>query len=389
MKSLFEKIGYSKILSCYITIILGWLLFILGILGVFLWAELNVTSTAFTSPFPITIVKKTEEKKSDEDKKPALKEEGPISLPSPVATKPSPTDSTTLKDSNAEVKTAAVEAKKEEVKEKVELTNAAGITSKDMFESTKYGDLPIISKNGANVFDYYKARKIDIDPNKPKIVLVMNTIGPSTKYLEEYLSKLPSVVTIASTPYAENLADFVAKINQKGHEVLINIPMEIDELHDPGPYALLANEPFENAMEKLHWCLGKAKGYIGISNYGPSPIMNLENDLKNILGEARKRGLMFFDNSSVNKSMAVDIAKKIDMQNIASSDIWIDCDLSKESINQNLSYLEKAAIKNKVAIGVAYAYPLSLEIITEWINTLESKGIALVPLSSTIGKDSQ
>jgi polysaccharide deacetylase 2 family uncharacterized protein YibQ len=66
----------------------------------------------------------------------------------------------------------------------------------------------------------------------------------------------------------------------------------------------------------------------------------------------------------------------------ARADVVIDANPTPEVIEAALARLLDLARERGSAIGVASASPMSVELLARWANGLESKGVALVPLSA-------
>jgi polysaccharide deacetylase 2 family uncharacterized protein YibQ len=62
----------------------------------------------------------------------------------------------------------------------------------------------------------------------------------------------------------------------------------------------------------------------------------------------------------------------------------IDQDPSSLSIDVALAGLEAEALASGSALGVAPAYPVSLERLRLWATTLEEKGLVLAPVSAFV-----
>jgi polysaccharide deacetylase 2 family uncharacterized protein YibQ len=60
----------------------------------------------------------------------------------------------------------------------------------------------------------------------------------------------------------------------------------------------------------------------------------------------------------------------------------IDADPSAEAIEAALARLESLARHQDGAIGVATALPITLDHIAHWAEALESRGVALTPMSA-------
>ena len=66
---------------------------------------------------------------------------------------------------------------------------------------------------------------------------------------------------------------------------------------------------------------------------------------------------------------------------ILANDVILDEVISTEAINEKLFELEKIAQKDGYAIAMGSSNPLTVELLTKWISSLEAKGIKLIPIN--------
>ena len=73
---------------------------------------------------------------------------------------------------------------------------------------------------------------------KFKIAIVVSGLGLSAKATTAALDSLPAGVTLGFAPYAGDVQHWVAQARQRGHEVLLEVPMEPFDFpdSDPGPH---------------------------------------------------------------------------------------------------------------------------------------------------------
>ena len=83
------------------------------------------------------------------------------------------------------------------------------------------------------------------------------------------MSKLPGTVTFAFTPYGTDLDTAGRAAREKGHEVLLQVPMEPYDYpdNDPGPQTLLSSLSAEQNVDRLHWLFSRMQGYVGVTNF--------------------------------------------------------------------------------------------------------------------------
>ena len=155
--------------------------------------------------------------------------------------------------------------------------------------------------------------------------------------------------------------------------------------NDPGPQTLLTTLAPEQNLDRLYWHLSRFQGYAGIANFMGSKFEVTDAAMQPIVHEMAKRGLGYFDDGTSPRSVAASLAATQSVP-FAKADVTIDQVPTPMEINHALASLEDRAKERGVAIGVASALPVSIERISAWIKTLDSRGIMLVPLTTAMLK---
>lgn len=221
---------------------------------------------------------------------------------------------------------------------------------------------------------------------KPKIALVISSVGPDKDILKEILRKLPKEITLSFACYTSHLGQWIENARIKGHEVLMDLPLETMEYPqlNSGPYTLRVNvNPLDN-IEKLNKILGKGEGMIvGVSGVMGSGFLESFRDILPILETLKTAGYMFLDAMSSPPSVVPRIAVQLTLP-FAQNNQFLDDELSKSLILKNLVNLERIAQKGGVAVGVGHANGLTVELVATWVEELEGKGIDLVPITDVL-----
>jgi uncharacterized protein len=252
-------------------------------------------------------------------------------------------------------------------------------------EPSRSGPLPRIARDGTRPAEAFAqpVRAIPDKPNAPRIAVVVAGLGISAVGTSEALAKLPGPVTLAFAPYGADLDRLAARASEGGHELLLQVPMEPFDYpdNDPGPQTLLTSlDPGQN-VDRLHWLMGRLQGYVGIANYMGGRFIASEPALGPVLREAAKRGLIYVEDGASPRSVAAQIASANNLP-YAKADIALDAVPNTAEIDRALARLEKTARERGSAVGMANALPASIERIATWAKTLESRGIALVPITA-------
>jgi polysaccharide deacetylase 2 family uncharacterized protein YibQ len=194
--------------------------------------------------------------------------------------------------------------------------------------------------------------------------------------------KLPAGVTFAFAPYGANLDNLAANARAGDHEILLQVPMEPFDYpdNDPGPQTLLTSLSSTQNLDRLQWLMARMQGYVGITNLMGARFTASDQALSPILREVSKRGLIYLDDGSSDRSVASQIAGAQNLP-FAKADVVLDKLPAPAEIDQALARLELVAREHGSAIGFASASPATISRIAEWANQVAHRGFVLVPIS--------
>lgn len=233
------------------------------------------------------------------------------------------------------------------------------------------------------------ATPFDANDTRPRVAVVIADLGLSSAATDAAIQNLPAGVTLSFSPYTDNLNNWINLARAAGHEVLLGLPMEPANFptRDPGPRTLLTSlSPREN-LDRLDWVLGRATGYVGVTNYMGSRFTTSPQALRPVLTTLRDRGLMFLDARTTPRSEAGRLATEISLPRTI-NDRFIDEQASRASIDAMLADVERVARETGNAVAMGQPYPVTFERLLAWLPTLESKGIALAPITALVNRQS-
>ena len=252
-----------------------------------------------------------------------------------------------------------------------------------LIENTSQGPLPRIADDGRKPMTAYAGPVAG--SAKFKIAIVISGLGISASATKLALDSLPGGVTLGFAPYASDAGDWAHQARAKGHEVLLEIPMEPFDFpdSDPGPHTLRAGQDEEANIQRLTWALSRFTGYAGVTNLLGQRFLSDSEALSPLLTYLNRRGLYFFDNGAASQSVAATVGAQVGMPLVASGPP-VDNIQSALEIDRHLSELETQARTNGSAVGSAFLYPVSISRIAAWAKGLQSRGFVLVPVSAIV-----
>jgi uncharacterized protein len=255
--------------------------------------------------------------------------------------------------------------------------------SPELIEQGKAGPLPRIAADGRRPWRAY-ARPFDRSDPRPRIAIVISNLGLSGAATEAAIQDLPGAVTLAFSPYAPDLGDDIPLARSAGHEVLLSLPMEpVDAGGEAGPQALKTSLTATQNLERLSWMLSRVAGYVGVTDTLGAHFAGSERDMRPILMEIKKRGLLFFDGNANREDVGLRLAQSLGVP-VAANGRFIDTEASRDAIDGMLRAAEVEARRTGHSMAIGFPYPVTIERISLWARTLEAKGIALAPVSAMV-----
>ncbi|HEV2677840.1 MAG TPA: divergent polysaccharide deacetylase family protein [Aliidongia sp.] len=256
----------------------------------------------------------------------------------------------------------------------------------DLIERVATGYLPVIGRDGRLPWQVY-ARPFDLADKRPRVALIISSLGMSATQTDAAINHLPAGVTLAYHPYARKLGEWINLSRAAGHEVMLTLPMEPVDYprNDAGPNGLLtALEPAKN-MERFNWVLSQGTGYVGLVGYEGSRFTTARDDIMPMLDSMKKRGLLYVDNRETAQTAIPALAAELKLP-FASSNRAIDKDATRAGVDKRLAELEDIARRNGAAVGIGSPFPVTFERVSAWAQGLEDRGMVLAPVSAVIGK---
>jgi|GEM_PF-784659 len=261
---------------------------------------------------------------------------------------------------------------------------AALVADPTLVENTPQGPLPRISATGRTPLAAYAGRAAP-PSGKPKIAIVMLGFGASADATTSALAALPPAVTVGFAPRSNDMQNLVNEARSRGHEVLLQLPMEPADYpdSDPGPHTLRAGQGASANLQHLAWALTRFTGYVGVANDSGARFLSNSEALEPVMTYLTRRGLMFYDGGSTPKSASPDLARQAGTA-FARGSLAIDQVQDSAAIDRALSDLEAKARAQGSAAGTAFLYPVSVDRVVQWSRSLASRGFVLVPASAIV-----
>jgi uncharacterized protein len=248
------------------------------------------------------------------------------------------------------------------------------------------GLLPRRSEDGLRPMDVY-SRPAATEGNfgVARVVIIVGGVGISQTSSQQAVQQLPPSITLAFAPYGNSLLRWMQEARKRGHELLVQIPMEPFDYpsNDPGPHTLTTGADASENLSNLHWSMSRITNYVGVTNFLGAKFVADAAAMKPVFEDLASRGVLFVDDGTARNSQTEKAAGE-SLLPFARASIVIDADRSPAAIDKQLSALEAEAKRTGIAIGIANAFPESIERIARFAESATGKGIEITPVSSVV-----
>ncbi|WP_421856403.1 divergent polysaccharide deacetylase family protein [Oricola sp.] len=257
----------------------------------------------------------------------------------------------------------------------------AHLPDDEALEASEWGELPVRTADGRRPMDIY-ARPWSRAGGK-RIAIVIGGLGLSQTGTQQAIRDLPPEITLAFAPQGNSLNRWMRKARSKGHELLVQVPMEPFNYpqNDPGPQTLLAAGPEADNIDKLRWALGRLTNYTGIVNYLGGRFSADEAAVSPILREIGQRGLLYLNDGTAGNERLQMLARAYDVPYL-SGQIVLDTSQDPTAIKARLKQLEEYAEGGGYAVGTGSALQPTVDTVAAWANDAKKRGFEIVGVSA-------
>ncbi|MGE3301644.1 MAG: divergent polysaccharide deacetylase family protein [Hyphomonadaceae bacterium] len=246
------------------------------------------------------------------------------------------------------------------------------------------GPLPAIAADGSTALKVYR-RPYAGDPQKPRVAVIIGGLGFNAAVTQAAIDELPPEVTLSFIPYADNLQGWINQARARGHEVMIDLPMEsFDSAEsDTGPQTLLAGAPPKDNVGHLENLLSRGAGYFAVSNYQGAKFAQSSQASATLARALKQRGLGMIANGIGPRAALGAEADRAKLP-YATADRLLDAQRDSDAIANRLDDLETIAKQTGDALGAGFAFPVTVGEIKTWAAQLPSRGLSLAPASAVL-----
>ncbi|MFA5073182.1 MAG: divergent polysaccharide deacetylase family protein [Nitrospirota bacterium] len=227
--------------------------------------------------------------------------------------------------------------------------------------------------------------RVVIIPDVPEksvfVSIVIDDLGQDIRHAQEILALHPAI-TVSIMPGLPNSKKTAELARQRGHQVLLHLPMEYRGKNGkPAPGMLRSDMTPMKFLNTISDDVNSVPGAVGANNHEGSLLTENKEAMKFLMAELKARDIFFLDSLTSPKSVAYATAKEFGLQT-AKRDVFLDNEGDNPAyIRKQLEELTRIAKKQGKAIAIGHPHPATISELKKWIPSISEKGIQIVPVS--------
>lgn len=234
-----------------------------------------------------------------------------------------------------------------------------------------------------------KPRQAKAENTKPRLAIVIDDFGEDRRGVEEMLSlKIP--LTVAVMPMCEYSKDDAEKAHQKGHEVILHMPMQNASYSTPasfyGPVYIKNEFSEDEAVNTLRESLGSVPHAVGMNIHMGTGVSRNKNLITAMMNEMKSKNMLFLDSKTTEETVCPQCADSTNVK-FFSRDVFLEPPgrPNYALAKQQLLKAGRIAKEKGSAIAIGHVGPVgtteTARAILDSLPELDSMGVEIVPLS--------
>lgn len=214
-----------------------------------------------------------------------------------------------------------------------------------------------------------------------QIAIIIDDIG--YRQSDEAVLTLPNNITFSILPHTPLGSEVSKKAYDKGHEIMLHLPMQALNGKKMGPGGLTnamdeaeLKQTLENAFDSIPYAKGA-------NNHMGSLLTQLDEPMLWVMESLKQRDLYFVDSITTRFTKAGSKANQLGVP-LLRRQVFLDNDVSQLALEEQFQHLMSLAHKQGQTVVIAHPYPETIRFLKHNLYRLEKAGVDLVKISSLL-----
>ena len=213
------------------------------------------------------------------------------------------------------------------------------------------------------------------------IVLIIDDLGFDGQPLDRAMALDPDI-NFAILPNGNRAAQIADRLNDRGFEILVHLPMEPMGQESPGENAILTSMSDAEITRLVHENVRAVPYARGVNNHMGSRATADRRVMASVIG-ALPDGMYFVDSRTVGASVAESVARELNVRT-AARHVFLDDVRTTSAVRQQVAALARIAEERGIAIGIGHPHRVTLDVLAQEIPNLRRRGFRFLRASAIV-----
>jgi len=216
---------------------------------------------------------------------------------------------------------------------------------------------------------------------QPVIAIIIDDLGMQYQRGIQ-VAQLPAQIACSILPHSPYAKDIARRAHRLGKEVLLHLPMQSEQGYILEAGALNASMNRQDMQNVLLQDLASIPYVQGINNHMGSLLTTRPESMDWLMYAVKQRANLYFVDSRTTAATVALQAARAHRIPSTRRDVFLDHDPRPQAIRIQLKRLLQHARKYGTAVAIGHPHVDTLNVLTEWLPSLEAEGVKIVPVSS-------
>ena len=186
---------------------------------------------------------------------------------------------------------------------------------------------------------------------------------------ENQVLQMPTAISIAVLPNAPHAREMATKAHQRGHEVLIHLPMAPLSKQPLEKDTLRPDMSVDEIARIIHDATTKVPYAIGLNNHMGSAMTSSLSGMQKVMQVLDHYSFYFLDSVTIGNTQATKAAAGTHV-NVLKRRVFLDDSQNEAEIRKQFTRAVRLAEKNGSAIAIGHPHPTTVRVLQQMLPTL-------------------
>ncbi|MBY0098827.1 divergent polysaccharide deacetylase family protein [Mesobacillus maritimus] len=219
-----------------------------------------------------------------------------------------------------------------------------------------------------------------------ELAIVIDDFGNGMKGTEDMLN-LQVPLTVAVMPFLPTTASDAKKAHEKGHEVIVHLPMEPKKGKKSwlGPGAITTDLSDQEIRKRVEQAIAEVPFAVGMNHHMGSKVTEDERVMRIILTVCKEKGFFYLDSKTTGNSVIPKVARELGVPYVENN-LFFDHVYSARHIQRQASLLAQQLEEQEQLIAIGHVGVTGDKVVTALKSYIPEykRQAELVPVSALI-----